>query len=129
MLTHRPRRKAHEVGELVRTANEGRGHAGSLHPGRAAGAYVERHTSAWRSAGGCEESIPARVAGMALTRTLEMLKAGERVNDLLYRSTLNGSRRQMARRVVAAAVARSAPDLARWHDRSRIYGALDPSRG
>jgi hypothetical protein len=36
---------------------------------------------------------------MALTRTLEMLKAGERINDLLYRSTVNGSRQLLARRL------------------------------
>ena len=35
---------------------------------------------------------------MALTRTLEMLQAGERINDLLCRSTLDGTRRFQARR-------------------------------
>ena len=40
---------------------------------------------------------------MALSRTLEMLKAGERINDLLYRSTVNGSRQPLARRLAAVA--------------------------
>ena len=66
---------------------------------------------------------------MALSRTLEMLKAGERINDLLYRSTLNGSRQPLARRLAAVAATRSVPGLARWGDASRRYGALDPSRG
>lgn len=35
---------------------------------------------------------------MALSRTLELLKAGERINDLLYRSTLDGNRRALGRR-------------------------------
>jgi hypothetical protein len=35
----------------------------------------------------------ADAAPMALRRALEMLKAGERINDELYRSTVDGPRR------------------------------------
>ena len=65
---------------------------------------------------------------MALTRTLEMLKAGERINDLLYRATLNGSRLPLAQGLAAVA-ARSTRDMGRWSDPPRPYRAPDPTRG
>jgi len=66
---------------------------------------------------------------MALTRTLEMLKAGERINDLLYRSTLNGSRQPLARRLAAVAATRSVRGLRSVVQAPRTYAALDPARG
>lgn len=66
---------------------------------------------------------------MALSRTLEMLKAGERINDLLYRSTLNGSRQPLAGRLAAAAATRSVRRIRLVVQAPRTYVALDPSRG
>lgn len=40
---------------------------------------------------------------MALRRTLEMLEAGEQIIDLLYRSTVTGSRSPSARRAGVSA--------------------------
>ena len=66
---------------------------------------------------------------MALSRTLEMLKAGERINDLLYRSTLNGSRQPLVRRLAAVAATRSVRDIRSVMQAPRTYTALDPSPG
>ena len=66
---------------------------------------------------------------MALSRTLEMLKAGERINDLLYRSTLNGSRQPLARRLAAVAATRSVRGITTVVQAPRTYAALNPSRG
>lgn len=66
---------------------------------------------------------------MALTRTLEVLKAGERINDLLYRSTVNGTRQPLARRLAAAAATRSVRGIQSVVLAPRTFAALDPSRG
>jgi hypothetical protein len=66
---------------------------------------------------------------MALTRTLEMLKAGERINDLLYRSTVNGSRQPLARRLAALGATRSVRVIRSVVHIPRTHAALDPSRG
>ena len=65
---------------------------------------------------------------MALSRTLEMLKAGERINDLLYRSTLNGSRQPLARRMAAVAATRSVRGIRTVVEGRRTFAALEPSR-
>jgi hypothetical protein len=66
---------------------------------------------------------------MALSRTLEMLKAGERINDLLYRSTLNGSRQPLARRLAAVAATRSVRGIRSAVQAPRTHAALNPSGG
>ena len=66
---------------------------------------------------------------MALTRTLEMLKAGERINDLLYRSTVNGTRQPLARRLAAVAATRSVRGIRSVIQAPHAYAALDPSHG
>ena len=66
---------------------------------------------------------------MALTRTLEMLKAGERISDLLYRSTVNGSRQPLARRLAAVAATRSVKGIKSVMQAPRAYTALDPAHG
>ena len=43
--------------------------------------------------GGDAAAAEADRSPMALRRALEMLKAGERINDQLYRSTVDGPRR------------------------------------
>lgn len=66
---------------------------------------------------------------MALTRTLEMLKAGERINDLLYRSTVNGSRQPLAQRLAAAAATRSVRGIRSVVQAPLTYAAVDPAHG
>ena len=66
---------------------------------------------------------------MALTRTLEMLKAGERINDLLYRSTVNGSRQPLTHRLAAVAATRSVRGMRMVMQAPRTFPALDPSHG
>jgi hypothetical protein len=70
---------------------------------------------------------------MALRRTLEMLKAGDRINDLLYRDTVDGSRRWPAQ---CWRSGRQARDEASDHgkddaetDDTPTSGARDPCRG
>lgn len=60
---------------------------------------------------------PEHREAMALRRALEMLQAGERINDLLYRSTLEGrTRRPMVQPV---------PQLASCPGCARTHGARD----
>jgi len=66
---------------------------------------------------------------MALTRTLEMLKAGERINDLLYRATLSRSRQPLAHRLAAVAATRSMRGIRTVMRAPHTFPALDPSHG
>lgn len=57
------------------------------------------------------------VQPMALRRALEMLKAGEQINDLLYRSTVEGGDRRPARQRLIRLMGppRSCPGCTRLH--------------
>jgi hypothetical protein len=57
------------------------------------------------------------VAAMALRRALEMLKAGEQINDLLYRSTLKRNSEPPGRRWMPAQLGalKACPGCTRLH--------------